>query len=348
MSEKPVRAVKLNVINEPKDSYTGGKSSLCPGCGHDQISSVIVNAAWENGIKPHRIAKMSGIGCSSKTPAYYLGQSHGFNTVHGRMPSVTTGANVVNTDLTYLGVSGDGDSASIGIGQLIHAIRRNVNMVYIVENNGVYGLTKGQYSATADVGSKKKKGAVNETQPIDLCAMAINLGCSFVARSFSGSKKHLTAIIKAAMSHKGFALIDVISPCVTFNNNDESLRSYGYVKDNTAELHSVGYIPHFSPLEQVEVPAGSYRDITLHDGSTMRLETISEDHDISDAVAALGALHKADAERKHVMGLLYFDGEKPSLDADLDLHETPIVEMGEDILRPSPEQLDKVISALRG
>ena len=348
MSEKPVRAVKLNVINEPKDSYTGGKSSLCPGCGHDQISSVIVNAAWENGIKPHRIAKMSGIGCSSKTPAYYLGQSHGFNTVHGRMPSVTTGANVVNADLTYLGVSGDGDSASIGIGQLIHAIRRNVNMVYIVENNGVYGLTKGQYSATADVGSKKKKGAVNETQPIDLCAMAINLGCSFVARSFSGSKKQLTAIIKAAMSHKGFALIDVISPCVTFNNNDESLRSYGYVKDNTAELHSVGYIPHFSPLEQVEVPAGSYRDITLHDGSTMRLETISEDHDISDAVAALGALHKADAERKHVMGLLYFDGEKPSLDADLDLHDTPIVEMGEDILRPSPEQLDKVISALRG
>ena len=348
MSEKPVRAVKLNVINETKDSYTGGKSSLCPGCGHDQISSVIVNAAWDNGVEPHRIAKMSGIGCSSKTPAYYLGQSHGFNTVHGRMPSVTTGANVVNTDLTYLGVSGDGDSASIGIGQLIHAIRRNVDMVYIVENNGVYGLTKGQYSATADVGSKKKKGAVNETQPIDLCAMAINLGCSFVARSFSGSKKQLTAIIKAAMSHKGFALIDVISPCVTFNNNDESLRSYGYVKDNSAELHSVGYIPHFSPLEQVEVPAGSYRDITLHDGSTMRLETISEDHDISDAVAALGALHRADAERKHVMGLLYFDGDKPSLDADLNLHETPIVEMGEEILRPSPEQLDKVIAALRG
>ena len=348
MSDKPVRAVKLNVINEPKDSHTGGKSSLCPGCGHEQISSVIVNAAWDNGIEPHKIAKMSGIGCSSKTPAYYLGQSHGFNTVHGRMPSVTTGANVVNTDLTYLGVSGDGDSASIGIGQLIHAIRRNVDMVYIVENNGVYGLTKGQYSATADVGSKKKKGAVNETQPIDLCAMAINLGCSFVARSFSGSKKQLTAIIKAAMSHKGFALIDVISPCVTFNNNDESLRSYGYVKDNQAELHSVGYIPHFSPLEQVEVPAGSYRDITLHDGSTMRLETISEDHDISDAVAALGALHRADAERKHVMGLLYFDGEKPSLDADLNLHDTPITEMGEDILRPSREQLAEVVAALRG
>lgn len=348
MSDKPVKVIKLNVINEPKDSYTGGKSSLCPGCGHDQVSSVIVNAAWENGIEPHRIAKMSGIGCSSKTPAYYLGQSHGFNTVHGRMPSVTTGANVVNKDLTYLGVSGDGDSASIGIGQLIHAIRRNVNMVYIIENNGVYGLTKGQYSATADVGSKKKKGAVNETSPIDLCAMAVNLGCSFVARSFSGSKKQLTAIIRAALSHKGFALIDVISPCVTFNNNDESLRSYGYVKDNQAELHSIGYIPHFSPLEQVEVPAGSYRDITLHDGSTMRLETISDEHDISDAVAALTAIHRADAERKHVMGLLYFDGDKPALEDDLDLHDTPIVEMGEDLLRPSVEQLDDVIAILRG
>ena len=348
MSEKPVKVIKLNVINEPKDSYTGGKSSLCPGCGHDQVSSVIVNAAWENGVEPHRIAKMSGIGCSSKTPAYYLGQSHGFNTVHGRMPSVTTGANVVNKDLTYLGVSGDGDSASIGIGQLIHAIRRNVNMVYIIENNGVYGLTKGQYSATADVGSKKKKGTTNETAPIDLCAMAVNLGCSFVARSFSGSKKQLTAIIRAAISHKGFALIDVISPCVTFNNNDESLRSYGYVKDNQAELHSVGYIPHFSPLEQVEVPAGSYRDITLHDGSTMRLETISSEHDISDAVAALTALHTADAEKKHVMGLLYFDGDKPALEDDLDLHDTPIVEIGDDILRPSVAQLDDVIAVLRG
>ena len=348
MRERRAKVVKLNVINETKDSYTGGKSSLCPGCGHDQISNVIVSAAWDNGLQPHKIAKMSGIGCSSKTPAYYLGQSHGFNTVHGRMPSVTTGANVVNKSLTYLGVSGDGDSASIGIGQLVHAIRRNVDMVYIVENNGVYGLTKGQYSATADVGSKKKKGPINETQPIDLCAMAINLGCSFVARSFSGSKKQLTALVKAAMSHKGFALIDVISPCVTFNNNDESLRSYGYLKDNQAELHSVGYIPHFSPLEQVEVPAGSFRDVILHDGSTMRLETISEDHDISDAVEALSALHKAEANKKHVTGILYFDGEKPSLDVDLDLHDTPLVEMGEELLRPSAEQLEEVISLLRG
>ena len=345
MSDKPVRAVKLNVINEPKDSYSGGKSSLCPGCGHDQISSVIINAAWENGIEPHRIAKMSGIGCSSKTPAYYLAQSHGFNTVHGRMPSVTTGAHVANKDLLYLGVSGDGDSASIGIGQFIHAIRRNVNMVYIIENNGVYGLTKGQYSATADKGSKKKKGEANETQPIDMCAMAINLGCSFVARSFSGAKKQLASLVKAAMSHKGFALIDVISPCVTFNNNDESMRSYGYVKENDIELHTLGYIPHFNPVEEVEVPAGHYRDITLHDGSTIRLETISEEHDPSDTMAALTALHEAEVAANHVTGLLYFDGSRPALHEDLEMVDTPLVDLQEDELRPSEQALNDVIAS---
>jgi len=348
MSETPARpakVVKLNMINEPKDSYTGGPSSLCPGCGHDQISNVIIAAAWENGIEPHRIAKMSGIGCSSKTPAYYLGQSHGFNTVHGRMPSVTTGAYAVNKDLLYLGVSGDGDSASIGIGQLIHAIRRNVDMVYILENNGVYGLTKGQYSATADIGSKKKKGAVNETQPIDLCALAINLGCTFVARSFSGSKKQLKALVKAAMSHKGFALIDVISPCVTFNNNDESLKSYGYVKDNNVTLHIADYIPNRAPMEEIEVPEGHYRDITLHDGSIIRLETISEDHDPTNAVAALSALHAADAEAKHVTGLLYFDGNKPSLIEDLELVDRALIDVADNELRPSSETLDKLNAA---
>jgi len=343
MSDKPARAarpVKLNVINEPKDSYTGGPSSLCPGCGHDQISNVIITAAWENGIEPHRIAKMSGIGCSSKTPAYYLGQSHGFNTVHGRMPSVTTGAYAINKDLLYLGVSGDGDSASIGIGQLIHAIRRNMDMVYIVENNGVYGLTKGQYSATADVGSKKKKGPANETQPIDLCALAINLGCTFVARSFSGSKKQLTSLLKAAMSHKGFALIDVISPCVTFNNNDESMRSYGYVKENEVTLHMADYIPHFNPVEEIEVPEGHYRDITLHDGSTIRLETISAEHDPGDAMAALTALHKAETGKKHVTGLLYFDASKPSLAEDLGLVDEPLLDVADDALRPDKASLD--------
>ena len=343
MSDKPARparAIKLNVLNEPKDSYTGGPSSLCPGCGHDQISNVIITAAWENGIEPHRIAKMSGIGCSSKTPAYYLGQSHGFNTVHGRMPSVTTGAYAINKDLLYLGVSGDGDSASIGIGQLIHAIRRNMDMVYIVENNGVYGLTKGQYSATADVGSKKKKGPANETQPIDLCALAINLGCTFVARSFSGSKKQLTSLLKAAMSHKGFALIDVISPCVTFNNNDESMRSYGYVKENEVTLHMADYIPHFNPVEEVEVPEGHFRDITLHDGSTIRLETISAEHDPGDAMAALTALHNGETGGKHVTGLLYFDASKPSLAEDLALVDEPLVDVPNEVLRPDKASLD--------
>ena len=340
MSDRPARAIKLNVINEPKDSYKGGPSSLCPGCGHDQISNVIVTAAWENGIKPHRIAKMSGIGCSSKTPAYYLGQSHGFNTVHGRMPSVTTGAYAINKDLLYLGVSGDGDTASIGIGQLIHSIRRNMDMVYIVENNGVYGLTKGQYSATADIGSKKKKGKVNETQPIDLCALAINLGCTFVARSFSGSKKQLTSLLKAAMSHKGFALIDVISPCVTFNNNDESMRSYQYVKENEVTLHMADYIPHFEPMVEVEVPEGHFTDITLHDGSTIRLETISANHDPSDSMAALTALHQAEVEKKHVTGLLYFDATKPSLAEDLGLVDTPLIDVSDEDLRPSKDMLD--------
>lgn len=345
MSEKRERVVKLNVINEPKDSYSGGKSSLCPGCGHDQISSVIISAAWENGVEPHKIAKMSGIGCSSKTPAYYLGQSHGFNTVHGRMPSVTTGAYAVNKDLLYIGVSGDGDSASIGIGQLIHAIRRNMDMVYIVENNGVYGLTKGQYSATADIGSKKKKGAINKTQPIDLCALAINLGCTFVARSFSGSKKQLKALLKAAMSHKGFALIDVISPCVTFNNNDESMKSYGYVKDNEITLHMTDYIPHFNPISEVEVPEGHFKDITLHDGSTIRLETISEEHDPTNAMQALGALHDAETNAKHVTGLLYFDNTKASLVEDLGLVDSPLIDVMDNELRPSKEMLEKINSA---
>ncbi len=344
MSMRRERAVKLNVINEPKDSYTGGPSSLCPGCGHDLISGMIINAAWENGVEPHRIAKMSGIGCSSKTPAYYLGQSHGFNTVHGRMPSVTTGAYAINKDLLYLGVSGDGDSASIGIGQLIHAIRRNMDMVYIIENNGVYGLTKGQYSATADVGSKKRKGPSNELQPIDLCALAINLGCTFVARSFSGSRKQLTSLLRAAMSHKGFALLDVISPCVTFNNNDESMKSFSYVKENEMTLHMADYIPHFNPIEEVDVPEGHYRDIELHDGSTIRLETISEEHDPSDAVAALTALHEADKGAKHVTGLLYFDPTKPSLAEDLDLVEKPLLDLEDSELRPSKESLDALNS----
>ena len=340
--------MKLNVIDLEKSEYTGGKSSLCPGCGHDQISNVIIQAAWENGIAPEGIAKMSGIGCSSKTPAYFLGNSHGFNTVHGRMPSVTTGANMVNKDLSFLAVSGDGDTASIGIGQFIHAIRRNLDMVYIIENNGVYGLTKGQYSATVEKGSKKKKGAVNQQAPIDLCAMAINLGCSFVARSFSGSKKQLTALMRAAMSHRGMAIIDIISPCVTFANNDESYRSYNYVKENDEVLHNLDYIPHFSPLDEVDVPEGEFEEISLFDGSTLRLETIGPDHNPADAVSALSAIHVAEKGSRHVTGLLFYDPEVPTATDTLGLTETPLVSLNEEMLRPSEEKLHEVNGALRG
>jgi 2-oxoglutarate ferredoxin oxidoreductase subunit beta len=341
-------SIKLNVIDLPKSDYQGGASTLCPGCGHDQISNVIINSAWENGLRPENIAKMSGIGCSSKTPAYFLSQSHGFNTVHGRMPAVTTGAAMCNKDLTFLAVSGDGDSASIGIGQFIHAVRRNLDMVYVLENNGVYGLTKGQYSATAVKGSKKKKGPINETQPIDLCKLAINLGCTFVARSFSGSKKQLSALMKAAMSHKGFALLDIISPCVTFNNNDESLRSYTYVKDNDVELHAYDYIPTQSPIEAAAAPEGEYHDITLFDGSTLRLETIGSDHDPTDPVAALSALHIAEQEDKHVTGLLYFDPTKATATEDQHLVDTPLAEIPDDIMRPSAASLDEINARFRG
>ena len=340
--------LKLNVIDLEKSEYTGGKSSLCPGCGHDQISNVIIQAAWENGIPPEGIAKMSGIGCSSKTPAYFLGKSHGFNTVHGRMPSVTTGANMVNRSLSFIAVSGDGDTASIGIGQFVHAIRRNIDMVYIIENNGVYGLTKGQYSATVEKGSKKKKGEANLQPPIDLCAMAINLGCSFVARSFSGSKKQLTSLIRAAMGHRGMAVIDVISPCVTFSNNDESYKSYNYVKANDEVLHLLDYIPHFTPLEEVDIPEGEYDDIEMFDGSTLRLETIGSDHDPSDAVSALKAIHEAEGGDKHVTGLLYYDPDQQTADEALGLTETPLSGLDEAEMRPSKQSLDDINAAFRG
>ena len=339
--------VKLNVLNLEKSEYKGGKSSLCPGCGHDQISNVIIQAAWENGIKPEGIAKMSGIGCSSKTPAYFLAKSHGFNTAHGRMPSVTTGANVSNKNLNFLAVSGDGDTASIGVGQFIHAIRRNLNMLYIIENNGVYGLTKGQYSATAEEGSKKRKGAPNDMKQIDLCAMALNLGCSFVARSFSGSRKQLTALIRAGMSHRGMAIIDVISPCVTFNNNEESFKSLQYVKNNDIELHALDYIPHFNPIDEIEVPSGGYKEVKLHDGSYLRLETISEEHDVSNKMMALQAIIEAEKDDKHVTGLLYFEEGKPTLDETENLVDTPLSELPEKLLRPNKKSLDDLLTKFR-
>ena len=338
---------RVNNLDLPMDNYKGGKSTLCPGCGHDAISSVVIRAAWENSIPPDGIAKMSGIGCSSKTPAYFLQQSHGFNTAHGRMPSVTTGANVANKDLNFLAVSGDGDTASIGIGQFIHAIRRNLNMLYIIENNGVYGLTKGQYSATAEEGSKKRKGTPNELKQIDLCAMALNLGCSFVARSFSGSRKQLTALIRAGMSHRGMAVIDVISPCVTFNNNEESFKSLQYVKNNDIELHALDYIPHFNPIDEIEVPSGGYKEVKLHDGSYLRLETISEEHDVSNRMMALNAVIEAEKEDKHVTGLLYFEEGKQTLDEAENLVDMPLADLPEEMMRPSKETLDELLANFR-
>ena len=338
---------RVNNLDLPMDNYKGGKSTLCPGCGHDAISSVVIRAAWENSIPPDGIAKMSGIGCSSKTPAYFLQQSHGFNTAHGRMPSVTTGANVANKDLNFLAVSGDGDTASIGIGQFIHAIRRNLNMLYIIENNGVYGLTKGQYSATAEEGSKKRKGTPNELKQIDLCAMALNLGCSFVARSFSGSRKQLTALIRAGMSHRGMAVIDVISPCVTFNNNEESFKSLQYVKNNDIELHALDYIPHFNPIDEIEIPSGGYKEVKLHDGSYLRLETISEEHDVSNRMMALNAIIEAEKEDKHVTGLLYFEEGKQTLDETENLVDIPLADLSEEMMRPSKETLDKLLVNFR-
>ena len=338
---------RVNNLDLPMDNYKGGKSTLCPGCGHDAISSVVIRAAWENSIPPDGIAKMSGIGCSSKTPAYFLQQSHGFNTAHGRMPSVTTGANVANKDLNFLAVSGDGDTASIGIGQFIHAIRRNLNMLYIIENNGVYGLTKGQYSATAEEGSKKRKGTPNELKQIDLCAMALNLGCSFVARSFSGSRKQLTALIRAGMSHRGMAVIDVISPCVTFNNNEESFKSLQYVKNNDIELHALDYIPHFNPIDEIEVPSGGYKEVKLHDGSYLRLETISEEHDVSNRMMALNAVIEAEKEDKHVTGLLYFEEGKQTLDETENLVDIPLADLPEEMMRPSKETLDELLANFR-
>ena len=263
------------------------------------------------------------------------------------MPSVTTGANMANKDLNFLAVSGDGDTASIGVGQFIHAIRRNLNMLYIIENNGVYGLTKGQYSATAEEGSKKRKGNPNLMKQIDLCAMAINLGCSFVARSFSGSRKQLMALVRAGMSHRGMAIIDVISPCVTFNNNDESYKSFRYVKNNDTELHTLDYIPHFNPIEEVEVPSGGYKDVKLHDGSYIRLETISEEHDVSDRVMALEAIHKADVKEKHVTGLLYFEEGMETLDETENLVDTPLANLPDEMMRPDKKSLDDLLTKFR-
>ncbi len=335
-----------NAVGYTRRDYEGKISTLCAGCGHDSISAAIIQAAWESNIEPHRVAKLSGIGCSSKTPDYFLGNSHGFNSVHGRMPSVLTGANLANRDLLYLGVSGDGDSASIGLGQFAHIMRRGVNMLYIVENNGVYGLTKGQFSATSDKGSKSKKGVVNADSPIDLASLAIMIGASFVARGFSGDKEQLVPLIRAGMAHRGAALIDVISPCVAFNNHDGSTRSYDYVREHNEAVNKIEFIPRRDPIE-IEQAAGTTRPVVLHDGSVVRLAKLGADYDPSDPAAALARISEHQARGEIATGLLYLDPDSSDLHEHLNTVDKPFNMLDASELVPGAEALDRINASLR-
>lgn len=326
--------------------YEGAISTLCAGCGHDSISAAIVQACWEIDLPPHRLAKMSGIGCSSKTPFYFLSQSHGFNAVHGRMPSVMTGANLANRELIYLGVSGDGDSASIGLGQFAHAVRRGVNMAYIVENNGVYGLTKGQFSATSDKGSKSKKGAVNEDSPIDLVALAMQLGASYVGRSFSGDKAQLVPLIQGALNHHGAAFIDVISPCVAFNNHVGSTKSYDYVREHNEAVNRLDVVP-FRQEITVDYGQGEVTRVEQHDGSTLQLRKIAADYDPRDRLKAMRFLHERHAAGEIVTGLLYVDPEAEDLHDRLGTVTTPLNALGDATLTPGAAALAGVNAGFR-
>ena len=338
--------LQKNKVGYTRRDYEGRISTLCAGCGHDSISAAIIQACWELDIQPHRVAKLSGIGCSSKTPDYFLGASHGFNTVHGRMPSVLTGANLANRDLLYLGVSGDGDSASIGLGQFANAMRRGVRMAYIVENNGVYGLTKGQFSATADRGSKSKKGVVNSDSPVDLVGLALQLGATYVARSFSGDKEQLVPLIKGAVEHGGAAFIDVISPCVTFNNHAGSTKSYDYVREHNDAVSRIDFITSrdeittsYAPGELVEVPQ--------HDGTTLRLRKLHPEYDPTNRQAAMAYLQNHQVLGEVVTGLLYVDPLATDLHGALHTSEQPLNTLGREQLCPGLAALEKINASLR-
>lgn len=336
----------VNDLGYTEQNYEGALSTLCAGCGHDSISSAIVKAIFEMSIPPHNIAKMSGIGCSSKTPTYFLGNSHGFNSVHGRMPSVTTGANLANREMVYVGISGDGDTASIGMGQFAHAVRRNLNMMYIVMNNGCYGLTKGQDSATSDVGSKSKKGEPNPFEPIDLASVALQLGATFVARSFSGDKDQLVPLIKAAISHRGFAFIDVISPCVTFNNNPGSTKGYEYVRDHLAATGTVDFVPMKQEITARYHP-GTSKEVTLHDGSVVHLHKADESLDINSRRSAL-ALIKDYKERDQILtGLLFMDSDSQDLHETIGTSNKALRGLTEEALCPGSKVLDNINDSLR-
>jgi 2-oxoglutarate/2-oxoacid ferredoxin oxidoreductase subunit beta len=326
--------------------YEGKVSTLCAGCGHDSITSAIIEACFKLSIEPHRVAKISGIGCSSKTPDYFLGNSHGFNSVHGRMPSVLTGANLANRDLIYLGVSGDGDSASIGFGQFAHSIRRGVNMTYIVENNGVYGLTKGQFSATADRGSKSKRGVTNTDSAIDLVGIALQLGASFVARSFSGDKTQLVPLIEAAIKHNGASFIDVISPCVAFNNHTGSTKSFDYVREHNEAVNRLDVISGRAPIT-VDYAPGTVQMVEQHDGTKLALRKVDADYDVHDRLAAMAFLQKHAAKGQVVTGLLYVDAEAEDLHSHLNTVAAPLNTLGEKELCPGSAALEKINAALR-
>jgi 2-oxoglutarate ferredoxin oxidoreductase subunit beta len=335
-----------NALGYTRRDYEGAISTICAGCGHDSISAAIIQAFYELAIAPHRVAKLSGIGCSSKTPTYFLGNSHGFNSVHGRMPSVLTGAALANRDLIYLGVSGDGDSASIGLGQFAHVLRRGVNMVYIVENNGVYGLTKGQFSATADKGSKSKRGAINSDEPIDLVLLALALGATFVARGFSGDKGQLVPLIKAAVAHRGAAFIDVVSPCVAFNNHPGSTKSYDYVREHNDAVNRLDFMPERAPIT-AEYPEGGTRDVVLHDGGIVRLHKLDASYDPSDKVGAMAYLEARRARGEVVTGLLYVDAGSADMHASLHTVDAPLNTLGDAELVPGNAALAAINASLR-
>ncbi|MEW5985429.1 MAG: 2-oxoacid:ferredoxin oxidoreductase subunit beta [Chloroflexota bacterium] len=345
MTTRPIE--RKNAIGLAAADYKGLPTTLCQGCGHNSIASQISTAAYELNLRPHEVIKMSGIGCSSKSPAYFLGMSHGINALHGRMPSIATGALVANHSLKALGVSGDGDTGSIGFGQFKHLIRRNVRMVYIVENNGVYGLTKGQFSVTADQDQRLKYAGVNPFPALDLCAEAIIAGCGFVARSFSGDPKQVRELLKAALNHRGTALLDIISPCVTFNNEESSTKSYPFGKDHEFPLQDISYVPKQEEIMIEDYQPGSVQEVTLHDGSIIHLRKLEAHYDPTNRLQALARLEKAQHEREFITGLIYFDGERPSLAEVSHLPETPLVQLPEEKLRPSPDALARVMTSFR-
>jgi len=335
----------VNRIGLEVADYRGSKTTLCAGCGHNAISERIIEAFYELGIDPHRVVKLSGIGCSSKSPAYFLGSAFGFNAVHGRMPSVATGAVLANNKLIALGVSGDGDTASIGIGQFVHLMRRNLPFVYIIEDNGVYGLTKGQFSATADRGSKLKTGVVNDLPPIDTCALAIQLGATYVGRSFSGDKRQLLALLEGALAHHGTAMLDVISPCVTFNDHEGSTKSYSYVKDHDEPLAEMSFVPYFEDIT-VDYDPGTTKEITLHDGSRLLLKKLEAAYDPTRKADALHILTEAHDKGEVVTGLFYIDSNRETFLELLELVEEPLATLPESRVRPPRAALEEVMQEL--